>query len=65
MNYDRPAPWLYASCRNALHMARAYRTDRRMRALWLERAADYRETIIDGMRGRLGWSLAERIAGKR
>jgi hypothetical protein len=67
INYDYPAPWLYVSCRNAIRMAKAYRSQdmRHMRIVWQERAADYRETIIDKMRQRAGWSLAERVAGKR
>ena len=65
INYDLPAPWLYASARKALHMARSYRSIPHMRALWQARAADYRETIIDKMRQRQGWTLAERCSGKR
>lgn len=65
INYDYPAPWLYSACRNALHMARAYRGDRRVRVVYQERAADYRETIVDKLRQRAGWTLAERVAGRR
>jgi len=65
MNYNYPAPWLYASCRKAVQMARAYPNDQRLRVLWQERAADYRETIVDKMRQRQGWSLAERCLGAR
>ena len=65
IDHNRPAPWFYSSCRNALTMARAYRTQRHMRVLWQERAADYRECIVDKMRQRLGWTLTERTLGKR
>ena len=65
IDYNFPAPWLYASYRSALHMARAYQGDRRLRVLFQERAADYRETIVDKLRQRQGWSLSERILGKR
>lgn len=64
---DDGAAWLKRGLRQALSMARAYSTaDRRhLRVIWQERAADYRETLIDHMRRRAGWTLAERVAGKR
>lgn len=65
INYDYPAPWLYTACRTALRMARAHRGERRTRVWWQERAADYRETIVDKLRQRAGWTLAERVAGRR
>jgi hypothetical protein len=53
------------SARMALRMAMAYVTERRMRIIWQERAADYRECLVDRMRARQGWTLAERVAGNR
>lgn len=55
------------SFKNALRMAKAYSSPamRSMRIVWQERAADYRETLVDRMRRRQGWSLAEIVAGKR
>ncbi len=58
------------SMRQALRMARSYRgAEIRSRQpyaiMWRERVADYRECLIDQMRRRQGWTLVERLAGKR
>lgn len=53
------------SGRNALRMARAFTHFRKMRIIWQERAADYRECLIDEKRRQQGWTLAERIANQR
>lgn len=57
--------WYMASARKALRMAQAYRGTRHLRVLWQERAADYRCCMVDRMRARQGWTLAERCAGVR
>jgi len=43
----------------------AFNQQRKIRILMQERAADYREVLIDRMRWRQGWTLAERVAGSR
>ena len=43
----------------------AFNQQRKIRILQQEQAADYRETLIDRMRWRQGWTLAERVAGSR
>jgi hypothetical protein len=58
------------SMKQALRMARSFRgAERRNRQpyaiMWRERVADYREVLIDQMRRRQGWTLAQRIAGQR
>ena len=57
--------WYHQQARKAIQMARAYRSDRHMRHVWLERVADYRECLIYRMRRRQGWTLLQTIAGKR
>ncbi|MES2989418.1 MAG: hypothetical protein V4808_16090 [Pseudomonadota bacterium] len=57
--------WYVTNARKALDMARAYRSTPHMRVIWQERAADYRECLVYGMRRRQGWTLPEIIAGKR
>lgn len=57
--------WLGARCRDALRMAEAWASNRHLRVLWQERAADYRATLVDRMRRRHGWTLAEIVAGTR
>ncbi len=57
--------YYHHSARKAVSMVRAYRQDRHMRLIWLERAADYRECLVYGMRRRQGWTLLETIAGRR
>ena len=54
--------WYQQSAINALRMARAYSNNQRMRVIWQERAADYRECIVYGMRRRQGWTLAQCVA---
>jgi hypothetical protein len=61
-NLDKPHSIIHdldlsRGCRNALNMARAYQNQPHLRVIWQERAADYRETLIDRMRRRQGWSL--------
>ena len=58
------ASWYHARARHALRMARAYR-GRKMQIIYQDIAADSRECILDGMRTRQGWTLAERVAGHR
>ncbi len=58
-------PYYKAKMRDALRMARAYSGNRHMRVIWQERAADYRETVIDAIRREQGWTLRERLVGKR
>ncbi len=58
------------SMRQALRMARGYSgaempSRQPYAIMWRERVADYRETLIDQMRRRQGWTLAERLAGRR
>ncbi len=58
------------SMRQSLRMARQYRhaeypSRQPYAIMWRERAADYRECLIDQMRRRLGWTLVERVAGAR
>jgi hypothetical protein len=36
-----------------------------MRVIWQERAADYRETLIDAIRREAGWTLSERLIGRK
>ena len=42
-----------------------FNQQRKIRIIQQERAADYRETLMDRMRRRQGWTLAERVAGAR
>ncbi len=59
------------SMRQALRMARSYRGAERWHhnqgyaIMWRERVADYREVLIDQMRRRQGWTLTERLTGRR
>ncbi len=57
--------YLATQLRGAVRMVRDYRHNPTMRRAWLERVADYRECLIDRMRRRQGWTLAERVAGGR
>lgn len=62
--------YFHREARTALRMARSYRgaepSNRQPYAImWRERVADYREALVDQMRRRQGWTLAERIAGRR
>lgn len=57
--------WFHKQARYALAMARSHRLSRRHTVLWQERAADYRECVIDQYRRKAGWTLAERLAGRR
>ena len=59
------AYFFHVRARDALHIARAYSNNPRLRLAWQQRAADYRETLIDQMRRRQGWTLAERLANHR
>ena len=58
-------PWYASKMREALRMARAYAGNRHMRVIWQERAADYRETLIDAIRREAGWTLSERLIGRK
>jgi hypothetical protein len=58
-------PWYASKMREALRMARAYTGNRHMRVIWQERAADYRETLIDAIRREAGWTLSERLIGRK
>jgi hypothetical protein len=51
--------------RGAIRMSRGCGDNRRLRTLWQQRVADYRELLIDRMRRRQGWSLAARVAAWR
>jgi hypothetical protein len=51
--------------REALRMARAYASNQRLRVIYQERAADYRECLCYHMRRRQGWTLAQIVAGRR
>jgi len=56
---------IFYSAYNALRMARTYAGNRHLRVVYQERAADYRATLVDIMRRRAGWTLAEIVAGRR
>ena len=51
--------------RESLRMAQAYRGNQRLRVIYQERAADYRECLVYHMRRRQGWTLAQIVAGRR
>jgi hypothetical protein len=61
--------YFHQQARHCLRMARSClgaepRNRPRYSIVWRERAADYRETLIDQMRRRQGWTLKERISGR-
>ena len=56
--------YFHRQARDALKMARAWQ-QRPLKIAWQQRAADYRERIVDQYRRKAGWTLEERVAGHR